>query len=201
MTDFSNYSDDQLIKIIREGNSDSVYCEEFLLKKYNPLIKKEIRFLFLVGADTDDLTQEAMIGLLKAVREYDLDGRAEFITYATHCIRNQIKSAITAYQRKKHTPLNSYISLYSSRSDDEEMVLSDAIGDSSQVNPEELVIKQEKYEEMFLAIDEKLSPLEKKVVRLYLDGLSHADIAKEIKRTEKAVNNALTRVHNKLKAN
>lgn len=196
MGDYSKLSDDEIIKLIRNGDKDG---EEYLLKKYNPLVKKEVRFLFLVGADTDDLTQEAMIGLFKAIREYDISANAEFGTFATHCIRNQIKSAITAYQRKKHIPLNTYVSLYSSRSEDEEMLLSDAIGDTNQVNPEQMILRQEKYEEMFSAINEKLSPLEKKVVGLYLEGRSYSDIAKEIGRSEKSVNNALTRVHNKLR--
>ena len=107
--ELESLSDSELVTRYREGDR---MAEEFLLKKYIPLVKKEIRYLYIAGAETDDLSQEAMIGLVKAIRDYDTEGGATFITYATICVDNEIRTAIKKSNRMKHQPLNSYISLY-----------------------------------------------------------------------------------------
>ncbi len=193
---FSDKKDEELISMARSGDRDA---EEYLLKKYTPMVKKEIRFLYLVGAETEDLAQEGMLGLFKAIRDYDTDGTASFHTFATICVRNQIKSAITASNRKKHMPLNTSVSLYVSGEDEEnELSLSDIIETRQERNPEELVLEEEKKREMYARIEKKLSSFEKEVLKYYLTGLSYADIAEAVGKTEKSVNNALTRIRKKL---
>lgn len=193
---FSDKKDEELISMARSGDCDA---EEYLLKKYTPMVKKEIRFLYLVGAETEDLAQEGMLGLFKAIRDYDTTGTASFLTFATICVRNQIKSAITASNRKKHMPLNTSISLYVSGEDEENgLSLSDVIETRQERNPEELVLEEEKKREMYARIEKKLSSFEKEVLKHYLTGLSYADIAEAVGKTEKSVNNALTRIRKKL---
>jgi RNA polymerase sporulation-specific sigma factor len=190
-------SDEELICAVRRGNREA---EELLLKKYSPMVKKEIRFLYIVGAETEDLAQEGMIGLVKAIRDYDTSGSARFHTFATICVRNQIKSAITASQRKKHIPLNTSISIDGDdHSEEEKLSLEQAIGDLQNNNPEQLLLEEEKKREMYAKLEEKLSSFEKKVVELYLQGLSYADIAEAVGKEEKAVSNALNRIRRKLK--
>jgi RNA polymerase sporulation-specific sigma factor len=190
-------SDEELICAVRRGNREA---EELLLKKYSPMVKKEIRFLYIVGAETEDLAQEGMIGLVKAIRDYDTSGSARFHTFATICVRNQIKSAITASQRKKHIPLNTSISIDGDdHSEEEKLSLEQAIGDLQNNNPEQLLLEEEKKREMYAKLEEKLSSFEKKVVELYLQGLSYADIAEAVGKEEKSVSNALSRIRRKLK--
>ncbi len=190
-------SDEELV--LRGQTQGDLEAEEQLLKRYGEVVKREVRFLFLVGAETEDLTQEAMIGLVKAIREYTPDRGAAFHTYATSCIRNQIRTAIKTAGRKKHQPLNSYISIYADSTEQGEQLLSEQIGDGNDGNPETLYLKQERIRELEQSIKQKLSPLEQRVAVLYLEGGSHAEIAAEIGKPERSVNNALTRIRNKLK--
>lgn len=190
--------DEKLIKEARLGNRAA---EETLLQKYSPMVKKEIRFLYIVGAETEDLAQEGMIGLFKAIRDYDVNGAASFHTFATICVKNQIKSAVTASNRKKHIPLNTSISLYASGENEEgELSLSDALEDTQLHNPEQLVLEEEKKREMYSQIEKKLSSFEKEILKLYLTGLSYTDIAEAVGKSEKSVNNALTRIRKKLQS-
>lgn len=197
MVKYDKLPDDLIIDLIRSGDKDA---EEYLLIKYMPLVKSETRFLYLAGAETEDLAQEGMIGLVSAIRNYKVESDASFITFATVCIRNRIHMAITAANRMKHTPLNSYVSIFYNENDDDSGDVKNIISDENASNPENIVLRQEQIEQMYEQLDMKLSPVEKKVARLYISGDSRKEIAEKLGKTEKSVDNALTRIHNKLKS-
>ena len=188
-------ADEELALRSQSGDREA---EEQLLKQYSDVVKREIRFLFLVGAETEDLAQEAMIGLVKAIRDYSPNRGAAFRTYATRCIRNQIRTAITAAGRQKHQPLNTYISIYADSTEEGEKLLSELAVREDSGNPEALVLRKEGLEEMEERMQLKLSPLERRVAELYLAGLSYAEIAERLGRNERSVNNALTRIRRKI---
>lgn len=194
MLDYCKMTDTELVMMSRNGDASA---EEFLMKKYSRLVRKEIRFLFIMGADSDDLLQEGMIGLVKAIRGYVPENNASFSTFATVCVRRQIRTAITSYNRKKHSPLNTYVSFYSGEDEGTDMI--DIMCESDIDNPEKIVLAEEKRNEIYKDIEEKLSDMEKDILRLYLRGLSYSDISMETGKNEKAVNNALTRIRLKLK--
>ena len=192
MLDYEKMTDGELV--MASHNKD-LNAEETLLQRYSRLVRKEIRFLFIVGADSDDLLQEGMIGLVKAIRDFRPGSDSTFMTFATICVRRQIRSAITASNRKKHIPLNSYISFYSGDDGDD---LTNVLGQSETDNPENIILAEEKRAERYRAIENKLSAYEKKVLLLYLRGLSYQEIASELGKNEKSINNALTRIRLKL---
>lgn len=194
ITDYSKLSDNEIIKKIAAKEEGAV---EYMMQKYGGLVKKEVRTVFLIGAETEDLTQEGMIGLFKAIRDYEPDKGASFFTFATHCVRNQIKTAISASNRKKHTPLNTYISIYAESTEDG-LSLVELEADKSDCNPEELIIAREQKSDLMNKIESELSKYEKKVIDLYLEGLSYADIADKLGKTEKSIDNALFRIRGKL---
>ncbi len=186
-------------ELAAQAKAGDIEAEEVLLKRYGEVVKREVRFLFLVGAETEDLTQEAMIGLVKAIRDYTPEREAAFRTYAITCIRNQIRSAIRAAGRKKHQPLNSYISIYTDAEEQGEGLPAGLFATGDAGNPETIVLMQERADEQRQAIEERLSPMERLVAELYLEGRSHAEIAAAIGKPERSVNNALTRIRNKLR--
>lgn len=194
ITDYSKLSDNEIIKKIAAKEEGAV---EYMMQKYGGLVKKKVRTVFLIGAETEDLTQEGMIGLFKAIRDYEPDKGASFFTFATHCVRNQIKTAISASNRKKHTPLNTYISIYAESTEDG-LSLVELEADKSDCNPEELIIAREQKSDLMNKIESELSKYEKKVIDLYLEGLSYADIADKLGKTEKSIDNALFRIRGKL---
>ena len=195
MTKYDKLPDNILLELIGGGDRDA---EEFLLLKYKPLVISETRFLYLVGAETEDLAQEGMIGLFTAIRDYKQDMNTSFHTFATVCVRNRIHAAISAANRQKHFPLNNAVSIYYNETEDsaEEK---DFISDEEAFNPENIVLRHEKIEQMYSEMNMKLSSMEKMVTKLYLEGLSRKEIADRLGRSEKSVDNALNRVHNKLK--
>lgn len=197
MCQYENMTDDIIIKKSRQGDEDAT---EFLLKKYRNLVKKEARTLYLIGADSEDLIQEGMIGLFKAIRSFAFDKNTSFYTFAQMCISRQIFTAITASARKKHSPLNSYISIYSPVYEEHGQVpLMDTISVRNQdSNPEEIWINQEKTSMIQAKIYEKLSTLEKRVLELYLDGDGYIDIAHQLNRSPKSIDNAIQRIRKKL---
>lgn len=195
MTKYNMLSDDDLLRLIRLGDKDA---EEYLIIKYTPLVNSEVRTMFLVGAEIEDLAQEGMIGLFQAIREYSDKTGASFSTFAYKCIKNRCMSAITTANRKKHSPLNTYISIFYN-DDDSEGDEKSIISDEGINNPESIYLRREKLEKMYEEMEMKLSFLEKKVVDFYLEGLSRREIAERLGKTEKSVDNALTRIHNKLK--
>lgn len=196
--DFNQLSDYEAIKIIQENGSKANQAYEFLLKKHAGLVKRELRTMFLIGAETEDLAQEGMIGLIKAIRSYEGDKGAGFSTFATLCIRRQMQTAVNTSNRKKHSPLNNYISFYAPKSEDGTQVGDDIEAQVS--NPEDLMLAQEQQAVFQERIETRLSKLEKKVLVLYLDGYSYQGIAEELGKKEKSVDNALQRIRAKLSA-
>lgn len=161
--------------------------------------------MYILGADRDDLIQEGMIGLFKAVRDYDTGRDASFFTFAELCVSRQMYTAIQAAGRQKHMPLNSYISLYagSAQADadgrDGEWELSESLLSQSERNPEELLIDRENVERLEKTIEKELSSFEKQVLDLYLTGMKYSEIARVLGRDEKSTDNALQRIKSKLK--
>ena len=194
MTKYNMLSDDDLIKLIKLGDKDA---EEYLIIKYTPLVNSEVRTMFLVGAEIEDLAQEGMIGLFQAIRDYSPDSHASFSTFAYKCIKNRCMNAVTSANRKKHSPLNPYISIF--YNDDISGEEKSVVSDEGINNPENIYLRREKIEKMYSEMEMKLSSLEKKVVDLYLEGLSRREIADRLGKSEKSIDNALTRIHNKLK--
>lgn len=192
---FQQYTDEEIISFIKEGNQDAT---EYLLKKYSPLVKKSIRTLYLIGADTEDLSQEGMIGLFKAIQNYQTDNSASFYTFAKICIDRQIYSAIKASKRKKHSPLNSYISFYN-RTNEADVELINNLEAGNDSNPEYIILDKENTSRIEEMLEESLSKLEKKVLHLYLDGKSYSDIAAMLDKPIKSVDNAVQRIRDKVK--
>ena len=180
---YKGLSDDELMDRLKGGEVDIM---EYLLDKYKPLVKKQARTMYLIGGEKDDLIQEGMIGLFKAIRGYRAGEERSFYTFAELCITRQMYTAVQASNRMKHAPLNSYISL-----DEEPEILSEP-------NPEDLVIDQENLENRYDQIDKRLSSMEKLVLELYLEGKTYGQIAAIIGKNEKAVDNSIQRLKKKL---
>jgi RNA polymerase sporulation-specific sigma factor len=194
--DYSQLSDDELIKIIRDGDSRA---QEVLIKRYKNFVLAKSRSYFLVGAGREDIVQEGMIGLYKAVRDYKIDRLASFRAFAELCITRQIITAIKAATRQKHQPLNSYVSLNKPIYDEEsDRTLLDILKGTKLNNPEELFVSKETYDLIENQISEMLSTLEFNVLQEYLNGKSYQDIADTLDKHVKSVDNALQRVKRKL---
>ena len=182
-------TDEELIEKLRAGESGVM---DFLLEKYKYLVRKKANAVFLLGGDTDDLVQEGMIGLFKAVRDFDRS-QGSFYYFADLCIGRQIYHAIEAASRKKHGPLNSYISLSEDASDTSGVPLAESIS-WREDNPEQILIERENVEQFLEEIRSNLSPLEQKVLTDYLDGMNYRKIAEKWKKPEKSIDNALKRI-------
>ncbi len=197
---YAGMTDEELITIFRDGDGDVV---DYLMEKYKDLVRKLAGSMYILGGDTQDLVQEGMIGLFRAVREYDSGRDASFKTFAGLCISRQIYSAVKASGRKKHMPLNSYISLYTRKSESEEgqacSSLEETLMADHDFEPEAIVLEHEKSEELTETIEKDLSPLEKSVLDLYITGMSYTEIARVLGRDEKSTDNALQRIRSKLK--
>ncbi|MCI1763014.1 MULTISPECIES: RNA polymerase sporulation sigma factor SigH [Heyndrickxia] len=188
--------DEQLIELVHKGDSEAL---DFLIQKYRNFVRAKARSYFLVGADKEDIVQEGMIGLYKAIRDYKEDKLTSFKAFAELCIIRQIITAIKTATRQKHIPLNSYVSLDKPIYDEEsDRTLMDVISGAKIMNPEELIINREKYGNIEGKISELLSDLERKVLALYLDGQSYQEISEELNRHVKSIDNALQRVKRKL---
>ncbi len=193
---YVSMSDEALIEALRAGDC---CAEDYLYEKYKHFIRSKSRTYFLVGADREDLIQEGMIGLYKAIRDYNPDKFSSFRTFAELCVTRQIITAIKRATRLKHSPLNTYISLNKPLSaDGHERTLIDILSAASISDPEETVISQEAYETTAKRLKESLSKLECRSLMLFLEGRSYAEIAEELQRTQKAIDNALQRVRVKL---
>lgn len=188
--------DEQLIELVHKGDSDAL---DYLIQKYRNFVRAKARSYFLIGADKEDIVQEGMIGLYKAIRDYKEDKLSSFKAFAELCITRQIITAIKTATRQKHIPLNSYVSLDKPIYDEEsDRTLMDVISGAKIMNPEELIINREKYGNIEEKISELLSDLERKVLALYLDGQSYQEISEELNRHVKSIDNALQRVKRKL---
>ena len=172
---------------------------EYLLNKYKNFVRAKARSYFLIGADREDLVQEGMIGLYKAIRDFDGDKQASFRAFAEMCVTRQIITAIKAATRQKHRPLNSYVSLSKPLYDEEsDRMLIDVLVGGKVLNPEEIMIDREDLAHIESKIGEMLSDLEWKVLCLYLKGKSYQEIAERLNRRVKSIDNALQRVKSKL---
>ena len=197
---FRQASDEELIVLYRDGEEDAA---SFLMNKYKNLVRKKAGSMYILGADRDDLIQEGMIGLFKAIRDYDMGRDVNFYTFADLCVSRQMYTAVQASNRQKHLPLNTYISFYSqslnSEEGNEEYVLVNALPSDKEKNPEEMVIEQENMEQIESAILKELSEFEKQVFELHLTGMTYTEIAKVLGRDEKSTDNALQRMKTKIK--
>lgn len=187
--------DDVIIQLIHQGNSRAL---DFLINKYKNFVRAKARTYFLIGADKEDIVQEGMIGLYKAIRDFDSDKLASFKAFAELCITRQIITAVKTSTRQKHIPLNSYVSLDKPVYDEEsDRTLLDIIAGSKAIDPQELLVNREKFADMESKLSELLSELEKKSLHLYLDGRSYQEISLELNRHVKSIDNALQRVKRK----
>ena len=180
-------SDEMLIKQCRLGDQAAL---DYIMNKYKPLVIKKARTMFLMGGEAEDLIQEGMIGLFKAVQDYQLNKDVTFYTFAKLCIDRQIYSAVTSAGRKKHGPLNGYVSLNDSSSFEDY--------DRFFVNPEETVIDRERMSIIAEKLSDRLSSLEQSVFKLYMEGYGYAQMAERLGKKEKSIDNALHRIKSKL---
>lgn len=192
-----NLCDEELVLLSRGGDDNAL---DFLMKKYSGMVRKRSHTYFLIGADRDDIVQEGMIGLFKAVRDYDSSKQSGFKAFAELCVTRQIITAIKTATRQKHMPLNTYISLNRPLFDEEyEITLMDIIGeDSATVNPEDIVVNREQFSDIEIRIEEILSSFECKVLSCYLQGKSYQEIGSELGKDPKSIDNALQRIKRKV---
>lgn len=194
-----NYSamlDEEIIKDARAGDNKAL---EYLINKYKSFVRAKARTYFLIGADREDIIQEGMIGLYKAIRDFRGDKFSSFRAFAELCITRQIITAIKTATRQKHIPLNSYVSLNKPIFDEEsDRTLLDVISEESISDPEEMIINREEFSGIEDKMGEILSGLEWEVLSLYLQGKSYQEIAEELDRHVKSIDNALQRVKRKL---
>ena len=197
--EFSRYTDltdEKLVELSHEGDATA---EEYLLDKYKNFVRSKARSYFLVGADHEDIVQEGMIGLYKAIRDYRPDKLSSFRAFAELCITRQIITAIKTATRQKHIPLNNYVSLNKPLYDEEsDRTLLDVIIEGRTSDPEEMIINMENVGNIRTKINEVLSGLEQEVLNAYLDGKSYQEIAESLGRHVKSIDNALQRVKRKL---
>lgn len=199
--DYKEISDEELIVRLRDGETG---ITDFLMNKYKNLVRSKAKSMYILGADREDLIQEGMIGLFKALRDYDMGRDASFLTFADLCVSRQMYTAVQASGRKKHTPLNSYVSLYSDvreREDGggEETELVNVLSSLSERSPEEEWIDKENVKLLEEAIEKELSSFEKQVLDLHLTGMGYIQIARVLGRDEKSVDNAIQRIKGKLR--
>lgn len=192
---YFSLDDNNLVSLSKSGDS---YAEEYLLKKYKGMVKQRAGAYFIAGADRDDLMQEGMIGLYKAIRDFDPQKEASFKSFADLCIKRQIITAVKTATRKKHMPLNSYISLSKPVFENEgESSLEELLFETSEPNPEEIFFKKENAAAAHKKIVNSLSKLERQVLAYYMQGKSYQQIAKIMNRTPKSIDNALQRIKKK----
>ena len=193
---YQEMTDEDVVALCRTGDAVAV---EYLLNKYKNFVRSKARSYFLIGADHEDIVQEGMIGLYKAIRDFRPEKLSSFRAFAELCITRQIITAIKTATRQKHIPLNSYVSLNKPLYDEEsDRTLLDVCAEGHSANPEELLISQEDLRGIHQKIDEVLSGLEQEVLAAYLDGKSYQEIADMLGRHVKSIDNALQRVKRKL---
>ena len=191
MKQYDKIKDEELIFRFKQGETEIL---DYLMEKYKNMVRKKARAMFLIGGDHDDLIQEGLIGLFKAVRDYQPEKEASFQTFARICVDRQIYNAIQNSNRQKHQPLNSYISLSQEDGENEEH-----LPDMWVENPESIIIDQENVRDLEQEITCTLSPMENQVLDYYLDGNGYTEIAKIMGKTPKSIDNALQRIRGKIK--
>jgi len=193
---YKDLTDEELIQRLRDGDDK---ITDIILDKYKNLVRSKARSMYILGADSEDLIQEGMIGLFKAIRDYDFGRDAAFSTFADLCVSRQMYTAVTASGRKKHMPLNTYISFSSETDSETGTKIYENTFSSGDDNPESIMIDRENVEDIENFIDSELSSFEREVVELFLTGMTYVQIAKVLGKDEKATDNALQRVKSKLK--
>lgn len=197
--DYETAKDEELILRIRDGEEK---ITDYIMEKYKNLVRSKAGSMYILGADREDLIQEGMIGLFKAIRDYDIGRDASFATFADLCVARQMYTAVQAAGRKKHAPLNSYVSLYAGNGSDkieEEKELLDSLVSRDEQNPEELLIDRENVERIEKAIESELSSFERQVLDLYLTGMKYTEIARVLGKDDKSTDNALQRCRSKIR--
>ena len=188
---YDKMTDEQLIRDLRAGERKII---DYIMDKYKFLVKKKAKAMFLLGGENDDLIQEGMIGLFKAVQDYDENKEASFYSFADLCVSRQMYTAMEASKRQKHIPLNSYISLYD---EGEDQPLIETIQSVKDRNPEEMFLDKEYLETIRSELEKSLSDLENRVFYLHMQGIDYQTIAKLLNKSSKSIDNALQRIKNK----
>lgn len=189
MNQYENCTDEELIARLRSGENG---ISDYLMEKYKEFVRKRANTLYLIGGEKEDLIQEGMIGLFKAVRDYQPDREASFQTFAGICVDRQIYSAIQGSNRQKHMPLNSYVSL---SEEEEESTLGEQWAD----NPETIIIDRESARILEDEIRKILSPMENKVLSYHLEGYNYVQIGEILGKSPKSMDNALQRIRAKIR--
>ena len=193
---FASISDEEIVALAQRGDAAAL---EYILEKYKGLVKARARAYFLIGADREDIIQEGMIGLYKAIRDYNSDKLSGFAAFADLCATRQIVTAIKTATRQKHIPLNTYVSLNKPVFDEEsERTLFDIVSERDISDPEQIIIDEEAYIQMRGKIGKSLSDYEWKVLSAYLQGRSYQEIAHQLQKPVKSIDNALQRIKRKL---
>ena len=194
--EFTNMTDEDIVQDARDGSTDAL---DYVIQKYRNFVRAKARSYFLIGADREDIVQEGMIGLYKAIRDFRSDKLSSFRAFAELCITRQIITAIKTATRQKHIPLNSYISLNKPiYEEDSDRTLYDVVSTAKVADPEEMMINREEFGDIEEKMGEILSDLEWKVLMAYLDGRTYQEIAIDLSRHVKSIDNALQRVKRKL---
>ena len=194
---FENMTDEEVVMVAKQD--ENLLAQEYLLYKYRNFVRAKARSYFLIGAEREDIIQEGMIGLFKAIRDFRSDKLSSFRAFAELCVTRQIITAIKTATRQKHIPLNSYVSLNKPiYEEDSDRTLLDVISGAKVANPEEMVISREEFLDIENKMNNILSDLEWKVLMSYLDGKSYQEIAVDLDRHIKSIDNALQRVKRKL---
>lgn len=196
MRQYNDFTDEELVIRARDGEEE---ITEYLMDKYKNLVRSKASTMFILGADREDLIQEGMIGLFKAVRDYDSGRDASFYTFAELCISRQMYTALQASGRKKYSPLNTYVSIYQGHDEEEGVGLIDALENHKERNPEEILIDKENVAAIEKIIDNDLSAFEKQVLELSMTGMGYVEIAKLLGKDGKSTDNALSRVKMKIR--
>lgn len=191
---YLNMTDEELLLKLKNGEQEIM---DYIMEKYKFLVRKNAKAMYLIGGEPDDLLQEGMIGLFKAVRDFDANKESSFYNFANICISRQIYSAINASKRKKHIPLNTYISIYS-QEDEEDVKLIERFSCDNNSNPEQQIINQENFENLYENLFDNLSSFERKVLECYLDNMNYDEIADSLGKNKKAIDNALSRIRKKI---
>lgn len=193
-TQHENYTDEELVRLIRQGREE---LTDYILEKYKPLVRKKTNAMYLIGGEPEDLIQEGMIGLFQAIRDYREEKASSFYHFAELCIGRQLYSALEASNRKKHFPLNSYVSLSAQESGDGGD-LSDTLAAATE-SPEQQVIEQEFWEDFRKRLTGNLSKMENQVLIFYLKGYNYIQIAERMDKSPKSIDNALQRIRQKVR--
>ena len=197
---YDNIEDEKLIKLIKENNDTDAL--NYLLDKYTDLVNMKVSKYFIVGAEKEDIVQEGLIGLFKAVKNFDKTKLSSFKTFANLCVERQLQTAIKSSTRQKHMPLNSYLSLNTSAyEDDNDMTVMEMLDLNTSEDPLDTITKKEYYKFVENRIEETLSDFEKQVLHRYANGESYVEIAKKLNSHVKSVDNAIQRIRKKATKN